>query len=54
MTALHADSGTNLPLIPGETCHLFRRKVYHFSGHFRNWFWYSKIDPPGGQTATQN
>jgi len=19
-----------------------------------NWFWYSKIDPPGGQTATQN
>ncbi|MEA1970783.1 MAG: hypothetical protein U9N37_04090, partial [Thermodesulfobacteriota bacterium] len=29
-------SGTKLPLIPGETCHPFRRKVYHFSGHFRN------------------
>jgi hypothetical protein len=26
----------NLPLIPGETCHPFLRKVYHFSGHFRN------------------
>jgi len=29
-------SGINLPLIPGETCHPFRRKVYHFLYHFRN------------------
>ena len=29
-------SGSNLPLIPGQTCHPFRWIVYHFSGHFRN------------------
>jgi len=29
-------SGINLPLIPGETCHPFRKKVYHFLYHFRN------------------
>ncbi len=33
---LATHSGSNLPLIPGETCHPFRWKVYHFSGHFRN------------------
>jgi len=27
-----ADSGVNLPPIPGETCHLFRLKVATHSG----------------------